>query len=293
MLTDQKPEALRLSPRLSKLLAWIPPQTPCVYDVGCDHGKLAYALLQTGRAQMVVASDLRTQPLARARALLATWPDQMAYQLVRTSGLEGLSPQSGDWVIIAGMGGLEIRDILRNFGHCDQVAGFLLHPTRASYELRQALAQLNLSIIEETLCEEASRVYPLLKVSPMNPPKTASQTDSGLRLLSEAQAFWGPDLLRQAWANEPRLGKHRHRISPSGLDAVQAQLDQKPDQDQDHGLLKQQASDDLMYAYTLKQRKVLMQRAQAPGQQPWCDAVAAAWPYLKVRGEGGQYDACF
>lgn len=183
-----------LSRRLNHLLQWIPQGSKQLIDVGCDHGKLCVAALQSGRVQSVVACDLREAPLQRAKRVLATafpaeHPLAASYEIYQTNGLQGIPIPSGTVVVIAGMGGLEIRDILRRDRARLTETLLLLHPTRAALELRQSCQELRLQILEEALCQEEQRVYPLLRVRPVGERES-------MKPLTSAECFWGPCLLQ-------------------------------------------------------------------------------------------------
>lgn len=186
---------IHLQPRLAKLADWIPTETTRLVDVGCDHGKLSAYCLQNQLVQSVLATDLRSAPLARAQALLqrvaphADWITHCGY------GLENCSLHSGDCVVIAGMGGLEIRDILTAIPEEQRQENvcFLLHPTRAAEELRSSLTRLKLRIDKECLCAEQGRVYPILRVRPDPMPP----------LLDPITCFWGPYLLEAYRSGDP------------------------------------------------------------------------------------------
>ena len=56
---------LELTPRLALLASWVPPGARLI-DVGTDHGYLPAWLIQNGRIEEALASDLRPGPLSRA-----------------------------------------------------------------------------------------------------------------------------------------------------------------------------------------------------------------------------------
>lgn len=86
---------------------------PRILDIGCDHGKLAIFLAAHPDLGEVLGSDLRAQPLARAKAnavqYLGVCPRLSFHQ---GDGLQGLDLQPWDIIIVAGLGGLEIKKII-------------------------------------------------------------------------------------------------------------------------------------------------------------------------------------
>lgn len=106
----EKVQATNLAfPRSDPML----PQLPRILDIGCDHGKLAIFLAAHPDLGEVLGSDLRAQPLARAEAnaahYLGTCPRLHFHQ---GDGLQGLDLQPWDIIIVAGLGGLEIKKIM-------------------------------------------------------------------------------------------------------------------------------------------------------------------------------------
>lgn len=86
---------------------------PRILDVGCDHGKLAIFLAAHPDLGEILGTDLRAQPLARATAnavqYLGVCPRLRFHQ---GDGLQGLNLKPWDIIIIAGLGGLEIKKIM-------------------------------------------------------------------------------------------------------------------------------------------------------------------------------------
>lgn len=81
-------------------------------DIGTDHGYLPVWLLQEGRIPSAIASDVGAEPLEHARRTAEEYETQgLDFRLC--DGLSGIEPEETDTVVIAGMGGETIRDILR------------------------------------------------------------------------------------------------------------------------------------------------------------------------------------
>ncbi len=78
-------------------------------------------------------------------------------------GLEPIRPFEVDTVIIAGMGGLLIRDILdKDKTKRDSITYFILQPNIASRELREYLYENNFEIIDESLVKEDGKFYEII-----------------------------------------------------------------------------------------------------------------------------------
>ena len=142
----------KLPPRLAAIAALVPDGARLA-DVGTDHALLPIRLLLDGKIQSAVATDIRPGPLSRAKenAYAAGVQD---LSCVLCDGLTGISPDSVDTVVIAGMGGENIAAILRAAPWACRNALCILQPMSRPEELRAALPSLGLTIRAERLVRE-------------------------------------------------------------------------------------------------------------------------------------------
>ena len=103
---------LQLQPRL-QCLADLVPQGARLVDVGTDHGYLPVWLLQHGRMESAIASDINTLPLDHARATAAEYGVTACIDFRLCPGLAKIGSEECDTVAIAGMGGETIIGILK------------------------------------------------------------------------------------------------------------------------------------------------------------------------------------
>jgi tRNA (adenine22-N1)-methyltransferase len=104
---------LQLSPRLLTVASFIRPGDR-VLDIGCDHARLPVYLTERGLCAAVTAADISEGPLARASKTIRKHRLEGKIALVLCSGAEGLDSEDYDTVVISGMGGDTIIDILQN-----------------------------------------------------------------------------------------------------------------------------------------------------------------------------------
>ncbi len=102
---------MKLSPRLEQLVQ-LTPQANRVIDVGTDHALLPIALLANNRVKKAVAVDKSPLPLAKARVNRHNAQVVDRLELVCGDGLQSIDVQSDDVVMMAGMGGHTMREIL-------------------------------------------------------------------------------------------------------------------------------------------------------------------------------------
>lgn len=152
----------KLPPRLAAIAALVPDGARLA-DVGTDHALLPIRLLLEGKIRSAVATDIRPGPLSRAKenAYAAGVQD---ISCVLCDGLTGVTADSVDTVVIAGMGGENIAGILRAAPWACAGALLLLQPMSRPEELRAALPSLGLSICAERLVRDAGRLYSILAV---------------------------------------------------------------------------------------------------------------------------------
>lgn len=150
----------RLPPRLA-VIAGLIPENARLADVGTDHGLLPIRLLQENRILSAVATDIRPGPLDRGKANAAQHGvDNISFRLC--NGLDGVQSHEVDTVVIAGMGGENIVDILQRASWCRHGVRLILQPMSRPEVLRGALMGLSLRILSETLVEDTGRLYSVI-----------------------------------------------------------------------------------------------------------------------------------
>ena len=166
-----------LDARLGTIAAMVP-RCRAVADIGCDHGLLVAALLEGGRCDYGIAADINPMPLEKARQELTRRGLLAQSECRLTNGLCGIAPVGVDAVVIAGMGGELIADIvaraLRRFSGGPPVR-FVLQPMTAVSELRRYLWESGFTIADERYAVAAGKPYVILTAvygasSPSCPP---------------------------------------------------------------------------------------------------------------------------
>ena len=150
----------RLDARLAAAFAYVR-QGSRAADIGCDHGKLSAALAGSGRCPLVLACDLRPDPLQKARVTCAPYGDAVQFRL--GSGLAVVEPGEVDDIIIAGMGAETIIEILEAAPWVfDARYNLVLVPATKHSILRRWLARRGFALQAETLCQVAGRWYAVM-----------------------------------------------------------------------------------------------------------------------------------
>ena len=102
---------IKLDPRLSAVASLVRRGSK-VADVGTDHGYLPAYLVLNGVSPSAVAGDVRIGPLENARKTVAELGLSDKIETVLSDGLKSFKVNCADDIIIAGMGGILIGEIL-------------------------------------------------------------------------------------------------------------------------------------------------------------------------------------
>lgn len=134
-------------------------------DVGTDHGYVPILLIKEKRAGYVIASDVNKGPLESAKANLLKYGVSDKAETRLGSGLLTLKPNEADTVIIAGMGGVLMADLLEEGKEIAKtVESFILQPMNSQDYLRKYLHKNGYIIEFECLAREKEKIYNILKV---------------------------------------------------------------------------------------------------------------------------------
>lgn len=132
-------------------------------DIGCDHGIVACDLLKEERVERVIAADISEKCLDKARQRARLMGVHANLEARVGNGLSVLKPAEVDTVIIAGMGGTLIMDILQsNLLHTKSFRRFILQPMNAVVELRRWLAENGFVLFCDRLVLEKGTFYTIL-----------------------------------------------------------------------------------------------------------------------------------
>ncbi len=132
-----------------------------IADIGTDHGKLPIYLVQTGRAKRAIASDINRLPLEKAKGNIEKYGLNEKIDTILTDGLSGIERFSPTDVVIAGMGGEMIADILENSTVKKEGVRFVLQPMTKEGTLREYLTNNGYLIYDENIVKER-KIYQII-----------------------------------------------------------------------------------------------------------------------------------
>lgn len=151
-----------LPARLKAIADYVPLGSKIV-DVGTDHAMLPVYLIKNKIAISAVAADLNQGPLEAAKRNIKKWGLDDKIKLRLGNGLENISENEYNVIIIAGMGGGTIRDILNSsFNKAATADRLILQPMGDSGTLRIWLVNNGWKIADELLVKEDNRIYEII-----------------------------------------------------------------------------------------------------------------------------------
>lgn len=151
---------MKLTPRLQKIASLVP-KNSVMADIGTDHAYIPSYCILNGICQKAFAMDVNSGPLSNAEETLTRYGISDKVELRLSNGLERLSPDEADTVVIAGMGGLLIKSILEN-GNLKDGTALILQPMLAVKELRQYLYESGMAVDNEYLAKEDRKLYNII-----------------------------------------------------------------------------------------------------------------------------------
>ena len=153
---------IRLSKRLAAAASYVIAGETAA-DIGTDHALLPVALVQRGIVPRAVAADVREGPAQAAQRQVSSAGLADRIDVRIGDGLSVLAPGEAGTVVIAGMGGGTIRDILERAGKAlEGVRRLVLQPNTGERLVREWLAERDWKLAAETLLEEDGVYYEVL-----------------------------------------------------------------------------------------------------------------------------------
>ena len=134
-----------------------------IADIGTDHGYIPCYLAYQNNIDKAIACDVNKGPLNKASENVTHYGFEDIIETRLGSGLELLNKGEADTVIIAGMGGILICDILKNgTDKLEDVKQLILQPQRDIYSVRKLIHQLGFKIDEEKMLCEGGKYYNII-----------------------------------------------------------------------------------------------------------------------------------
>ena len=153
---------MNLSKRLFAIKDMIA-ENSIVADIGTDHGYIPVFLIENEISKKVIAADISKGSLEKTIKLVRSLGLNHSIETRLGDGLNVIKPYEVDTLIVAGMGGVLIRDILeKNKDIAESINNFVFQPMIGVKELRKYLIHNNFEIVDEDLVFEEEKYYEII-----------------------------------------------------------------------------------------------------------------------------------
>jgi tRNA (adenine22-N1)-methyltransferase len=136
-------------------------------DIGTDHAYLPIYLISHNVVARAIAGDIHQGPYLSAKNAVVAAQLEEFISVRRGNGLEVVRPGEAETVVIAGMGGLNIIDILRSRPEVTAtLKRLIVQPMIAAAAVRMWLQTNGWQIISEQLIQEDGKLYQIIAAEP-------------------------------------------------------------------------------------------------------------------------------
>lgn len=154
---------MELSRRLTAVAGMVT-EGNVVCDVGCDHGYVSIYLIKQGISPHVIAMDVRKGPLSHAKKHIDMYGLCDYIETRLSDGMDELQTGEADTLIMAGMGGRLMEDIIiRGMNKVEHLKELILQPQSEIGLFRKFLRDNGLKIVEEDMVYEDGKYYSLMR----------------------------------------------------------------------------------------------------------------------------------
>lgn len=188
---------MQLSKRLQMVASFVTPGNRLA-DIGTDHGYIPIFLVQKGICPSAIASDINKGPLLRAREHIRQSGLGDKIQTRLGNGLETILPGEADTILIAGMGGPLMTEILEQGKPVwDSTAELVLSPHSDIPRVRMYIMQNGYEMIREDMVKEDGKYYVVLKAIPAFARENRDRKNWDRKNWTLEEISYGRLLLRQ------------------------------------------------------------------------------------------------
>lgn len=134
-----------------------------VADIGTDHGYVPIYLVKNNISERAYAMDINEGPLKMAAKNIHLEGLSNKITTVLSNGMDGMRDNMAESVIIAGMGGDLIVDILSRGREIKGVKELVLSPHKRIDLVRKFLIESGWEIIQENMVVDGGKYYTIIK----------------------------------------------------------------------------------------------------------------------------------
>ena len=155
---------ISLNKRLETIASMVPKNSFPI-DVGCDHAYLPIYLCQNKICSKVVASDIRLEPLKFATKNIQKYNLDSKIKTIQQDGINNLDSKI-DTIIISGMGGISITNILSSKDNLKNIKYLIISPNNEFSLVRKKVQQLGFSLLQEKIVIDKDITYLIIRAIP-------------------------------------------------------------------------------------------------------------------------------
>lgn len=153
---------MKLSNRIESILKLIP-KNSILADVGTDHGYIPREAMKSRVCKYVIATDISKASLEKTKEMVKIENLNEMIDIRLGDGLSLIRAFEVDVVLIAGMGGVLISEILAQAKEkLDTFGIYILQPMVGADELRKFLVNNGFKITDEELAKEEDKLYEVI-----------------------------------------------------------------------------------------------------------------------------------
>ena len=157
-------------------------------DVGCDHGYIAKAMLDSGKCEKAIISDISAKCLSKAQELLEVYLCSGKAESVVSDGFDKIG--FCDQALIAGMGGEEIVAIIESAKLQNKLPEkLLLQPMKNCDKVRLCAVNSGYKVISDKVFKSGGKFYNLIMLA------------FGQDALTEEEIAFGRDNIKELHAD--------------------------------------------------------------------------------------------
>lgn len=169
---------IKIDQRLKAIADLVDKTSSCVADIGTDHAYLPIYLIQSERADYVYATDIGEGPLFNAQSDIERYGLKKKIETRLGSGLKPIIGEKNiDTVIIAGMGGKLMSEIMEDSDQLSADIEYIFAPHASEENLRTWLATHQFEITSEQIIEDQKRIYELITARHADQPAKYEKSD--------------------------------------------------------------------------------------------------------------------
>ncbi len=152
-------------------------QNKKVVDIGTDHAYLPAYLIENNICPSAIAADIGKGPLENAKKVVSTSKELSdRIELRLSDGLKEIKSDEAEDIVIAGMGGILISEILTSAPWVkDETKRLILQPMSHAEDVRRYLCENGFEIIKEKACADSKHNYIIIVAEFRNKPNDKNE----------------------------------------------------------------------------------------------------------------------